>query len=240
VGYIGQRGLIDFDLVLSFTGGVALDRLQAQLGARRVAALYGHADPEVHRPTAPLRQYCADLSYLGTYAGDRQAALRSLFITPASKRPERRFVIGGAQYPRDFPWHPNIFFVRHLPPDEHPAFYSSSRMTLNVTRSAMAQMGWCPSGRLFEATACGVAVISDDWNGLSSFYAEGREILVARSTDDIVAALNATDAEIFRLGKAARERTLSEHTSDHRASEMLHAIEEARTPLQTPPAREEV
>jgi hypothetical protein len=63
---------------------------------------------------------------------------------------------------------------------------------------------------------------------------------VARSTDDIVAALNATDAEIFRLGKAARERTLSEHTSDHRASEMLHAIEEARTPLQTPPAREEV
>lgn len=240
VGYISQRGLTDFDLVLSFTGGAALDRLQAQLGAKRVAALYGHVDPEVHRPTAPLKQYCADLSYLGTYAGDRQSALRSLFITPASKRPEQRFVIGGAQYPPDFPWHPNIFFVRHLPPDEHPAFYSSSRMTLNVTRLAMAQMGWCPSGRLFEAAACGVAVISDDWNGLSSFYEEGREILVARSTEDIIAALDATDAEILRLGKAARERTLSEHTSDHRAAELLVALEQARKPLQEVLAREEV
>ena len=51
--------------------------------------------------------------------------------------------------------------MRHLGPQEHPAFYASSRLTLNVTRAAMAAMGWCPSGRLFEATACGAAVLSD-------------------------------------------------------------------------------
>jgi spore maturation protein CgeB len=230
VGYIGLRGLRDFDLVLSFTGGAALGELRHRLGACRVAPLYGHVDPDVHRPTGPQSQYVADLSYLGTYAGDRQAQLAALFIAPAALCPHQRFVIGGAQYPQDFPWHPNIFFVRHLPPGEHPAFYASSRLTLNVTRSAMARMGWCPSGRLFEAAACGTSVISDEWQGIESFYSPGKEILLARSPGDIVAALGRSESDIRRIGRAARERTLAEHTSDHRAGEFLQLIEQARRP----------
>jgi spore maturation protein CgeB len=89
VAYIGPRGLRDFDLVLSFTGGAALSELRRRLGARRVAALYGHVDPDVHRPVTPVAHYTADVSYLGTYAGDRQLALQSLFITPAVLSPER-------------------------------------------------------------------------------------------------------------------------------------------------------
>ncbi len=92
----------------------------------------------------------------------------------------------------------------------------------------MKHMGWCPSGRLFEAAACGTAIVSDDWEGLSAFYAEGSEILVARSTADVVAALDLSDQEIRRVATAARERTLAEHTSDHRAADLLAAIELAR------------
>jgi spore maturation protein CgeB len=220
--------LRDFDLVLSFTGGAALSELRRRLGARRVAALYGHVDPDVHRPVTPVPHYTADLSHLGTYAGDRQLALQSLFITPAMLSPERRFLIGGAQYPHDFPWSPNIYFVRHLPPAEHAAFFSSSPLTLNVTRAAMVQMGWCPSGRLFEAAACGAVVLSDRWEGLSAFYTEGSEILLARSAEGVVAALCLCDAETSRIGRAARERTLAEHTSDQRANELLAALEAAR------------
>ena len=58
--------------------------------------------------------------------------------------PAQVFLIGGAQYPADFPWTANIRFVRHLPPAEHPAFFSSSRLTLNVTRRAMAENGPLP------------------------------------------------------------------------------------------------
>src|ERR1051326_6068152 len=161
--YIGPRGLRDFDLVLSFTGGRALDELRAELGARVVAPLYGHVDPEAHCPAPRMPQYEADLSYLGTYAADRQDALEELFVKAARRAPQRRFVIGGAQYPDSFPWAPNIYFVQHLPPGEHPSFFSSSRATLNVTRRAMAEMGFCPSGRLFEAAACDVPILSDWW-----------------------------------------------------------------------------
>ncbi|HEX5998836.1 MAG TPA: glycosyltransferase [Hyphomicrobiaceae bacterium] len=229
VSYIGPRGLADFELALSFTGGAALTELKRRLGAAFVAPLYGHVDPDVHHPTAPLPHYIADLSYLGTYAGDRQASLQALLITPAMRRPKRRFLIGGAEYPREFPWSSNIYFVRHLPPGEHAAFYSSSRLTLNITRAAMARMGWCPSGRLFEAAACGTALLSDRWEGLSAFYTEGSEILVAQSTEDAIAALDLSDAEIGRIARAGRERTLDEHTSGHRADQLIEILTAARS-----------
>jgi spore maturation protein CgeB len=230
VSYIGPRGLTDFDLVLSYTGGAALDALRDRLGARRVVPLYGHVDPDVHRPVEPVVRYQADLSYLGTYAADRQPLVESLLVAPARRRGDQRFLIGGAQYPQDFPWAPNIFFVRHLPPTEHPAFFSSSRLTLNVTRAPMARMGWCPSGRLFEAASCGTTIVSDVWDGIDAFFAPGSEILLARDTDDVVAALDLDAAEVRRIGTAARERTLAEHTSQRRAGELIAALEQARAP----------
>ncbi len=231
VPYIGPRGLADYDLVLSYTGGAALDRLQQRLGARLVAPLYGHVDPEVHRPVAPQPHYRADLSYLGTYSADRQEALQALFIAPARLRGERRFVLGGAQYPQQFPWFDNMFFVRHLPPDEHPAFFCSSRLTLNVTRRPMAEMGWCPSGRLFEAAACGTAIVSDRWEGIDTFFSPGDEILTADGTADVLAALDRDDADICRIAAAARERVLAEHTSQRRAEQLIDALGSARAPL---------
>ena len=201
------------------------------MGARRVAPLYGFVDPEAHRPSAPDPAFVADLSYLGTYAEDRQPALTKLLLEPARARPARRFLIGGAMYPQTFPWSENIYFVRHIPPELHPAFFSSTRLTLNITRSAMAAYGWCPSGRLFEAAACGAPLISDDWEGLSSFFAPGEEILLARSREDVLAALDRTDAELHRMAHRARERVLAAHTAAHRARELEALLSHAAVPL---------
>ncbi|UCI09640.1 glycosyltransferase [Mesorhizobium sp. B1-1-8] len=233
--YFGPEGLRDFDLVLSYTGGPALDALKTMLGARLVVPLYGHVDPDRHRPAQARAEFAGDLSYLGTYAADRQAGVEKLLVAPAVRLPERRFVIGGAQYPQDFPWSDNIFFVRHLPPADHPAFFCSSRLTLNVTREAMARKGWCPSGRLFEAAACGAAIISDDWPGLDSFFEPGNEILLAHSSDDVVAALGLPDAELEALRRRARERVLDEHTSARRAAELDRILNDtARAPANEP------
>jgi spore maturation protein CgeB len=227
VPYIGPRGLADFDLVLSYTGGGALEALRDLLGARRVAPLYGSVDPDIHYPVSAVERYRADLSYLGTYAEDRQQALVTLLVEPARLLPARRFLVGGAQYPIEFPWADNIYFVRHLPPAEHAAFYSSSRLTLNVTRAPMAEMGYCPSGRLFEAAACGAPVLSDAWPGLDEFFTPGSEVLVARTSGDSVAAAGTGDAELARLGRAARERALTDHTAVRRAGELIALLEGA-------------
>jgi spore maturation protein CgeB len=231
LGYIGPDGLAGFDLVLSYTGGTALEQLRERLGARRVAPLYGHVDPDVHRPVEKAARYAADLSYLGTYSADRQDTLVALMVEPARRRESGRFLVGGALYPEEFPWAENIYFVRHLPPPEHAAFFSSSRLTLNVTRRPMVEMGWCPSGRLFEAAACGAAVLSDTWDGLDSFFEPGREILVASSTDEALAALDLDDAQIRSIATAAHERVLSEHSSAKRAEQLISLLESAASPL---------
>jgi spore maturation protein CgeB len=230
VPYVPRRGLADFDLVLSYTGGAALEALRSDLGAHRVRALYGHVDPQVHQPVPPVDRYKAALSWLGTYSADRQTMLEELFVAPARRRANLKFLIGGAQYPEHFPWSRNVFFVYHLPPQEHAAFFSSSRLTLNVTREPMARMGWCPSGRLFEAAACGAAVLSDEWCGLDDFYTPGQQVLVAHNADDTLAALALSDAELAAIGRAARERTLDEHTSRHRAISLIGLLEEIRSP----------
>jgi spore maturation protein CgeB len=222
--FIGPRGLRDFDLVLSYTGGGALRELQEYLGAQRVVPLYGSVDPSVHAPTGAVEHYRNDLSYIGTYAEDRQDQLDRLFLEPARRLPERRFAIAGAMYPSTFPWNSNIFFKRHLAPSEHAAFYCSSGATLNVTRSAMAAMGYCPSGRLFEAAACGAPIISDAWEGLDQFFEPGSEILVARSTEDVLEALSLAPEQLQAIGAAARERVLKQHTAEQRAIELEEAM----------------
>lgn len=238
VGYIGPQGLSEYDLVLSYTGGRALDVLRDELGARRVTPLYGHADPHVYRRVAANQRYQCDLSYLGTYAADRQAALEALFVRPAQARPDLRFLIGGAQYPESFPWSENIFFVRHLPPSEHPAFYSSSRATLNITRRDMAAMGWCPSGRLFEAALCGAPLISDSWEGLDTFFSPEEEIIVAQCEGDVLAALQSPEGELMRMAARARDRVLAQHTSDHRARELISLLSDFTAETRTNSAAE--
>lgn len=234
--FVSRRGLSDYDLVLSFAGGRALDGLRRH-GAQRAMALYGFVDPEVHRPAEPDGVLNADLSYIGTYAPDRQAALTSLFLEPARRNPDRSFLLAGAQYPSDFPWRPNVRFVRHLPPDRHPVFFSSSRLTLNVTRGVMKELGWCPSGRLFEAAACGTPIVSDRFDGLERFFEPGQEIIVARDSATVDCALGLSDRELGRMAAAARERVLAGHTADARAGELLQAVSalSARLPTTTPP-----
>src|SRR5690349_23637467 len=227
LSYIGPRKLRDFDLVLSYTGGAALTALQDQLGARRVAPLFGSVDPEIHRPACSLAGYQADLSYLGTYAEDRQGALDDLFIQVARRLPQKRFVVGGSKYPVDFPWRQNIWYVQHVAPSAHAAFFCSSPLTLNITRGAIARMGYCPSGRLFEAAACGVAIVSDAWDGLDTFFAPERELLVARTTDDVIGALDLSRAELATIARAARERVLTSHTAAHRAAELEQLFDAA-------------
>ena len=175
---------------------------------------------KANKPVAARDDLRSSLSYLGTYAPDRQAALERLFVKPAGLLPAQRFLIGGAQYPDSFPWRENIAFIPHVPPELHPAFFASSRATLNVTRAEMASYGFCPSGRLFEAAACGVPLLSDTWEGLEDFFTLGSEIIAVETAREVVDALSLDDMELRRVAEAARARTLAEHTGACRVREL--------------------
>ncbi len=131
-------------------------------------------------------------------------------------------------YPNPQTWPENIRYFEHVSPHEHRAFYSSSPLTLNVTRGSMAAMGYCPSGRLFEAAACGTAVLSDWWDGLDTFFTPGEEILIATSTADSVSALSKDRALLKQIGSRAKQRALDCHTAQIRADRFLELVETPR------------
>lgn len=210
-----------FDIYFSFTGGPTLERLQTEYGARRAEPLYCSVDESRYAPTG--EQPVWDLGYLGTYSPDRQPTLERLLIDVARKMPDRRFVIAGPQYPTDMQLPGNVDRIEHLPPIEHPSFYSRQRYTLNVTRRDMIEAGWSPSVRLFEAGACGCPVISDRWNGLGDFFPLGEAIQVADTTEDVCRIL-----EDDRTGRAmagrAQEIVLTSHTGYARAHELVASL----------------
>src|SRR5205085_4117521 len=120
----------------------------------------------------------------------------------------------GPQYPKDLRWAKNIRRIVHLNPRWHARFYSSSRLNLNVTRREMVMAGYSPSVRLFEAAACGAAIVSDNWPGLESFFIPGREILLPADSEDVVRYISDyEDGELRRIGRAAREHVLDRHSS---------------------------
>jgi spore maturation protein CgeB len=94
----------------------------------------------------------------------------------------------------------------------------------------MAMTGYCPSGRLFEAAACGAAIVSDYWSGLEQFFEPGEEILLAGAAQDTLDALARSPDSLARLGKAARERALAAHTADHRAVELERLLDTVYRP----------
>ncbi len=227
VEYLAPEQLSAFDLVLSWTGGGALAELRSTWGAQTAQPLYGCVDPDDYRRTEVSPKYDCALSYMGTYAPDRQEKLDALFLEPSRRRPDLRFLLAGSMYPWGWDWGANVTKTEHVAPTEHPALYSSSRLALNITRADMATSGYCPSGRFFEAAACGTPIISDWFEGLDHFFRIGEELLIAHSAEDVLRALDMPEEELRDTGRRARERTLDEHTGEHRAKQLIRYCEQA-------------
>ena len=226
IEYLRPDQISHLDLYLSWCGGSVLNELEQRWHARQARPLYGCVDPDVHARVDVPSQYRCLMSYMGTYSADRQQKLDTLFLEPARCRPANAFVLAGSMYPYNWRWPANVRRFEHVSPHDHPALYSGSRFTLNLTREAMAHVGFCPSGRLFEAAACGTPIVSDWFQGLDHFFEPQREILIAQNTNDVLEALQSPDAVVSRVATSARERTLAEHTGGRRASELIGYLED--------------
>lgn len=225
--YLSPDLIPKYGTYYSFTGGPTLAKLEREYGSPHALPLYCSFDPDLYFPESVEMRW--DLGYMGTYSDDRQPTLNALLVEPARKRPERAFCVAGPQYPAEIAWPVNVERIQHLPPAEHRRWYNAQRFTLNVTRDDMIRAGYSPSVRLFEAAACGTPIVSDWWEGLDTVFEIGREILVARSTDEALRVLDETSEEERRqIGARARARVLAEHTAAHRAEELAHSLAVAR------------
>jgi spore maturation protein CgeB len=214
-----HQHLAGYDLVLTYGGGAPVVDAYRSLGANECIPIYNAVSRDEHLPVPPDPRYEADLSFLGNRLPDREERVREFFFGTAEQLPERTFLLGGNGWQDNVPHVANVQYRGHVFTHEHNAFNSSPLAVLNISRDSMAENGFSPATRVFEAAGAGACLITDDWKGIDQFLAPDQEVLVASSGDDVARHLSKlTRHRARQIGEAARRRVLRQHTYDHRGS----------------------
>jgi spore maturation protein CgeB len=215
-----RRALHELDLVLTYGGGPPVVEAYEGFGAARCVPIYNALDPTTHHPVEPNPRFAADLSFLGNRLPDREARVDEFFLAPAAALMDRRFLIGGNGWDsRALP--ANVENVGHIFTTEHNAFNCTPLAVLNIARDSMADIGFSPATRVFEAAGAAACLITDAWDGIELFLKPDEEVLVARDGKDVADHVQTLTPDRARdIGQAALRRVLAEHTYAHRGAEV--------------------
>ncbi|ABC93100.1 hypothetical conserved protein (plasmid) [Rhizobium etli CFN 42] len=212
-----RLALARLDLVLTYGGGDPVVNAYRSVGAAECVPIYNALDPQTHHPVPQDYRFAADLGFLGNRLPDREARVEHFFLEPASRLPNRTFLLGGSGW-QDKPIPSNVRYIGHVPTRDHNAFNVTPMTVLNISRASMAENGFSPATRVFEAAGAGACLITDYWEGIDVFLKSGEEVLVARDGQDVAALLSGLSHQSAReIGERARRRVLAEHTYVNRA-----------------------
>lgn len=213
-----RLALPGLDGVFTYGGGAPVVSAYTALGAAFCLPVYNALDPAVHFPVPPRAELLTDLLFLGNRLPDREARVERFFFAAARALPDKHFLLAGAGW-EDKPCPPNVRLFGHAGTRLHNALNGSARAVLNIARDSMAQTGFSPATRVFEAAGAGACLITDAWEGIETFLKPDEEILVARDGAEVAAQLAAlTPARAAAIGAAARRRVLAEHSYASRAA----------------------
>ncbi len=212
-----HRQLQKLDLVLTYGGGDPVVEAYRALGAKLCVPIYNALDPQTHHPVLREERFAAALGFLGNRLPDREARVEHFFLEPAARLPEETFLLGGSGWgDRALP--ENVRAIGHVGTRDHNAFNVTPRAVLNINRASMAEIGFSPPTRVFEAAGAGACLITDEWPGIGLFLKPGEEVLVARDGSDVIDIMaSLSDQRAAAIGKAALARVLAEHTYERRA-----------------------
>lgn len=223
-----RRCIPEYDFIFTYGGGDEVVERYRRLGARCCHPIYNALDPETHHRAEPDAELKCDLVFVGNRLPDRERRVEQFFLRAAELAPEMRFVLGGEGWGgKTLPT--NVRWIGHVGTGAHNRINASARMALNINRDSMADVGFSPPTRVFEAAGSATCLITDKWRGVGKFFAPGREILVAESAEEIVGYLRNTSADEARaMGDAMHRRALAEHTYAQRAAEVDGILRAAR------------
>jgi spore maturation protein CgeB len=223
-----RRCIPQYDFIFTYGGGDEVVQRYRQLGARNCHPIYNALDPDTHHPEFPDPTLACDLVFVGNRLPDRERRVEQFFLCAAELAPEMSFLLGGEGWGgKALP--PNVRWIGHVGTDSHNRINTSARMAININRDSMADVGFSPPTRVFEAAGAGACLITDKWRGIEMFFEPGREILVAEDAEDVVGFLRSkTAAEAREIGNAMLMRAVSEHTYAQRAEAVNTILRAAR------------
>lgn len=218
-----------YDAILTYGGGPKARQGYLEAGARAYYSIYNGLDPETHHPVQPDPSLACDVAFLGNRLPDREARVEELFLRAAELAPDKKFLLGGEGWGNK-PMPSNVRWIGHVSTADHNRLNCSAGMVMNINRALMADFGFSPPTRVFEVSGAGICMLCDDWPGIEDCFEVGKEILVIRSAEDVVNAIQRYDkAARQQIGNAFRARGLREHTYEQRAVQTENALLECAT-----------
>lgn len=223
-----------YDFIFTYGGGAPIVDHYTRLGSANCYPVYNGLDPDHHHPVAPNPAYQCDLAFIGNRLPDREKRVEAFFLHAAQLAPEMKFILGGEGWGgKSLP--PNVKWIGHVATHQHNVVNSSARMVLNINRESMANVGFSPPTRVFEAAGAAACLITDSWPGIDFFFEPEKEILIASSAEEIVRRLRNLDSEQCReIGHAMRKRALKEHSYELRVKSVDSILKDSgRTDVAT-------
>jgi spore maturation protein CgeB len=209
-----------YDFIFTYGGGAEVVDRYLRLGARNCHPIYNALDFQSHHPVPVDTGLKCDLVFAGNRLPDRERRVEQFFLRAAELAPEMKFILGGEGWGGKL-LPANVRWIGHIGTADHNKVNCSARMVLNINRESMADVGFSPPTRVFEAAGAGACLITDEWKGVETFFVPDKEILVAKSAEDIVRHLQGVDEKrAEEIGRAMRARALQDHTYEQRAHEV--------------------
>lgn len=203
-------------------------------GCRRAEYLTFACEPAVHRRlelTADDRvKYGSDLVFVGLLTPRRLALLGTLsgldlriWSRPFSHEysAETGSVVR-RPVPQDSPIARRIV-GREAWGEELMKIYSASKIVVNIHAHGKSD----PNMRVFEATACGAFLLTEERSALNDLFAAGSEVVCFSGEGELRAQAErylGLEAERERIAAAGRARAYKDHTYSIRMQEMLDRL----------------
>ena len=221
---LSADNLRHFNLFLSTTGGPFLESLAKTYELAAARPLYESVDPYSFYRTDADKNY--DLGFIGNFKNDRKELLDSMLLGPARYTPNRKFSLAGSGY-EQVDWPRNLTYLEYLPETNLVDFYNRQHCSLVLSRADRKRMGYTPTRRLLAAAACGVPVLTDSWDGIDHFFEPHREVFCVNDEQDVLAVLyGKEEGTRKKIGHDARKRIMEQHTTSHRAEQLLGYLAE--------------
>jgi spore maturation protein CgeB len=218
-----------YDFIFTYGGGEPVIKAYKELGARQCVPIYNAVDPATHHPVPRNDRFSCDLGFLGNRLPDREARVEEFFLRAATILPQRTFILGGSGW-SDKAVPRNVNYLGHIYTRDHNAFNSTPLAVLNISRQSMAEFGFSPATRVFEAAGAKACIITDYWEGIDTFLEPQSEILVAADGPDVAVCLQQLSPErACAIGEAAYARVLAHHTYTQRAEQVDAVLTGHRT-----------
>ena len=223
-----------YDGVLAF--GDVIREVYVQRGwARRAWTWHEAADTRVFRfsPQALV----GDLVWVGNWGDDeRSREIREYLVEPV-RHLRLRARVHGVRYPEEARHAleaAGIEYAGWLPNYRVPEVFAQFAATVHIPRRPYAEaLPGIPTIRMFEALACGIPLVSCEWQDVEGLFRRGRDYLVVRTPAAMTGALRdlVHDTALrASLASSGRQTILSRHTCGHRVDELfgiLAALEDA-------------